>query len=418
MKKLKTLSLTDVNNIEFRNLNEVNRWLKQLDREIDDTGKKLNILKHITSSCMDLPVLGAKTYVVAPPVKKRRRSKIDPKTKVVVPKLRELTKNFDLLEDLYRQAEALDVIESKVNQSFSDDRAIGRILKDIAKKRRVIEKSIKEAKSFIDGLAKKQIPKDFKSIGTYVFKRFLDSIEGRFNSAERTIYINLFDDDDTTRLQFTDVLHLTDFENAENYTYRNWYVVITYVASPNETSDMYLSTEVSFTVPSREPRSANSRGSKFRNKKEALKLLVADLELEGFLDVLNQSPVPFEKKDLPKSVFRSQDYISKIKIEEDSLQFILKKSTKAEQEEVLKEIYLDLKAMVRDSEFKRGIKYNLDRRGSKTIITFRFRHPEPRAMKKVKVNKTRLKEMQKEFDLTNEQTKNLYRLITAPKEEE
>jgi hypothetical protein len=112
-------------------------------------------------------------------------------------------------------------------------------------------------------------------------------------------------------------------------------------------------------------------GTTVGDTREAVKVVADQLSLEGFSSQIGNLPVSMRIRQpasgLTPSMFQSSQFIDKVTADEDALVFTLKKEGVPHAEDIKTQLFLDVKAMLKN---KRSTRVRMKQTGNKVSFTF------------------------------------------------
>lgn len=423
MKELQVLAFQG-----FRNLNEVEKFLNQIDEELEDDSQELKKYETLFANLMEdsgpkqlrnlaaFQAMAVRTFNVQHPqpgIKQLHQQLPNKKS----PQIKKLTQDFKLIENLVQKLKALDVLEIRIKENFPNDRKLSSTLKIIKQKRKLIHEELAKIKELVSKIAKKKIPNKYRLEDTYIAKRFLKAIKGKYENAKPVVYLNSYKTDEGLEMQFTYVLEIWKLRTDSNYTYPIFYVVITHVLDPRGEVKSYITTQTNFISPYSKSSHLLNRGNQYKTKHDALHILSAEMEMDGFVDLFNIDTVPIEEERLGPNLFREQRFIKDIKIEKEGkgevLIFTLIPEAKEHMGSILESLMADLRGLLEEDKEKDTFRYKENTKSRNPTITFRFVRAPSQGVKSVRIGQHFIKQMQDQFDLTDQQIRVLVRFLSG-----
>lgn len=411
----------------FRNLNEVDKFLTQIDKELEDDDQELkryerlfatlmegNALKRIRASAA-FQAVAVRTFNVQHPQKNIKQLH-QPMPNKRSPQIKKLSQDFQLIENLTKKLKTLDILEIRIREDFTGDRKLSRTLKTIKEERKLILEKLAQTQQLVTEIAKKKIPNKYQLEDTYIAKRFLKNIKGKYENAKSLLYLNSYKTDEGMELQFTYVLQIWKLQ-AGDFTYPVFYIVITHILDPRGEAKSYITTQTNFISPYSKSSHLLNRGNQYKSKADALHILGAEMEMDGFVGLFNADTVPIEEERLAPNLFRQQRYIKDIKVEKagksEVLVFTLIPEAKENIEDILKSLMADMRGLLEEDKEKNTFLHKVNVKSKNPTITFKFLRDPSRGVKNVRIGQHFVKQMQDQFDLSDHQTRVLVRFLSG-----
>lgn len=161
---------------KFRRLEDVQRYLQDLSREISETSELVTQQQKLLAS-IEAPKPAVQRLISAAfaefdvtPSQSRKSGLRDSSTavptinKVVIPNLSKLKDQYGLVEELHNQYAALTSVETQIAMQFPDKRQgplYDKTLGSINELRHAVEVQLRKVFTFLSQVAKKHVPQEF-----------------------------------------------------------------------------------------------------------------------------------------------------------------------------------------------------------------------------------------------------------------
>lgn len=310
----KSSDLTDVTLYNFRSLEEVKEYVNQLMKSADQDIKDINDFKRIFASEAERSL---KVQAIKAAVTKIRTIKTEPDAKpakvklkegekvpveFIAPPAKDLEKKFEALTRLQTKIESLDTIIYKVASEHHDDpKMTGEISRYLKTRREKLQKAQKEAYAFLENVAKKTEPKQFRLLVRHLVNKVVTTYEDSFDSYKEFVYLSPRKTSDEGKTQvlfvYNHYLELTNFVNDLDQVSPKFYIVFTGEVNPTSNQmAFYFSTLKHYAAPGsfvpEHPFTKEAKGW------EALQI---SLEAENYSTFIERVPLDLTKRELEKT---------------------------------------------------------------------------------------------------------------------
>lgn len=265
--------------------------------------------------------------------------------KVSIPNVETLKNHFGLVDEFYEKLDVLRTMEGYLKLHFKNRHGSGDVVKGMERLRKVTEARIAEALKVLQAVATKHVPEPFVKFMEAVNSDLAKQL--KYDKYETYLYVYPNAKGD---LEFTAYFRLINLVDTSGSSFPDIYLVFTCTleADPKAAKKVLLkyraTTLKEFSTPGK-----FSAGQVVRSPHEALVVLGALLELENFSNALGVLPI-YAPEGLSKKNFAAKNYIYRLDVSPNSLEFTLIKSVKAEDEatSIAAKIMLDLKPMFKN----------------------------------------------------------------------
>lgn len=348
---------------KFRRLEDVQRYLQDLSREISETSELVTQQQKLLAS-IEAPKPAVQRLISAAfaefdvtPSQSRKSGLRDSSTavptinKVVIPNLSKLKDQYGLVEELHNQYAALTSVETQIAMQFPDKRQgplYDKTLGSINELRHAVEVQLRKVFTFLSQVAKKHVPQEFEAYTSEVSEAVLARVP--CESSDRFLYVSTQD----KAIYFTEYLLLVNAVNEDGKIAPHLYIVTQWYVG--RAVEVFVEHEFA-------PPHQLSGGSEVKTVKDAVTQISHMLDLEGFAVALGNAPLGLNMKTNPNklqpSQFRARDFISKILVSDkgDELIFTFKANLNAEtKKNVAYQIFQDVKTLLRTRKLKLRMK--------------------------------------------------------------
>lgn len=244
--------------------------------------------------------------------------------KKLVPNMKKLQREFDVVTGLHAAMEELDLIEAdlqvKFNLTGSQDLvgAAQKAAKMINTVRNKTRNELATAYRFLNQLGSSSVPKDVQEFVEVLAKAVSNVIE--YKSVEPFLYVIPHEE----TFMFVHYLHLKELRDDSGKFYPELNVVTSAKLMP-QGKEYRLTLLNKFSAPGSFPF-----GKRVSNVKDAVKVLGVLLDLENFDNQFNRVPLAniLNQTQLQKKMFTIDTMVKEVKAEEDTIHFTFKTAVK------------------------------------------------------------------------------------------
>lgn len=396
---------------KFRYLDDINRFLDSMAKDIDELGslaieqqKLLSYLKEPKTSVKSA-LLKAATFSFditddAGDKKTHLRRKIDPElTKVVVPNITKLREQYGLSEDLYERYRTLEAIETQLSMQFPDRRgeAYNKAEAAIAELKSKVQAKLKEVLEFLNEVAAKHVPKTFVRYREAIMQEVEEHVN--FEDSDQFMYVSTTEDGE---LVFTNYIMLKDAQNDEGRISPHLYISIQWIVG----SQIQVQVNHEFELPN---ILLKEGGEVVSSVGEAVKAISQLLDLEDFSTSLGTVPLSTQllqdPSKLTPNMFSYKDFIKKVVVDTEKLIFQLRPDvTDEEVNEIKYPLYNEVRQL-----FKRARKVKLRMKISRKEIEFDIVNVAERG----EVSRTDAEFLAHKFGLNEQQVRKVVNILNS-----
>lgn len=356
-------------NMKFRSLKEVERYLQEVQQQLRDDlqlaeqqTKQLHSMaqKALKASEFKLNILDISGNPGGGKGKKKTIGVDFPVVKV--PKMNQLTNSYAMAEKLTEQFKELEANENNVRMTFRNNPAADKLLGEFAKLKRDLEKQMRALFTELSSIADGHAPQEYK-----------DFVQALADELNKNQYIECESIKTFTYVSVTPGGHLV-FAG---------YIVLNNAVSDEGEEIPHLYVTLKWTVDETHPTVAVFvehdfvqpgllyGGETISSVSDAAKAITTQLAMEGFSSQIGNLPVSmqlrFPSGGLDKSAFTAAQHVDKVESEGDMLTFHLKPSGIANLENIKGQLFLEVKGMLKKKR-STGVRMRVD--GNKVIFTF------------------------------------------------
>ncbi len=391
--------VSDISTHHFNNLEEVMEYLKELYKGVTNSYQMLQKYEHLFEKA-------AVTFKInrgAKPQSKDKVSKV-----AIIPNMKQLQHNFDIVEQFHDKIEILDSIETQINHNFRNDAGRAAAARNVVAMRKQIEKKVNTALKFLNRVAKKHEPDEVKTVIAEIVDNILEKIEGQYSGFAQYIYLSTRDDEQGhTSLVFTHYLELADFKDDSEYEYPEYYIVFTSIVDPVARITKFVTVMPKFMIPGK-----FKLGHSFTTSVTGIHAVGAMLELENFSTVLEKTPLPVGPTDVNMKNFAAKAFIKDITVDDQIHVAFNSKVKRANLNGIIEKVLSDLRGLFAP-KIKARIKYRIEQIGRSYTAHFVLVLPDSDEMKGKRIDRNKIRLLQTRLSLDDTDVKNIIRLLNT-----
>ena len=355
--------------IKFRSLNEAERFIDELGLEINDLSKLLDQQKtEVLSSIKALTVLADSFNLVVtnkPQQQPVTKLTLD-KKKVKIPGgIRELQKNYSLLQELLEKEEALANSETVILLTFKDDPKVKTLLTKIQQLKKKVQAEKDQIIAFLNDVATSTVPPSFNKYVFTVADSIIDHINITEDQYDVYYYLSVVD----SVLLYSAFIELRNVQNMDGDVVNEMYVGVHWrVGSDKVESTIRLSLTYDWQNPA---ELFNESKLEVTSITECVSVCDKMLEAEEFAIDVGTQPLSKRLKQgikltqIDLSSLSLEGKIKKLEVEPDHITVTLVKLPKADLREVQAQVYLGIQRF-----FVRNTKLRMNVSANGLILTF------------------------------------------------
>lgn len=397
---------------KFRYLDDVTRFVDQIEDELKDYDNLIKVQQKALAFLLKprewvhTALVKAATFEFnvsddAGTKKSHLKRKIDPElTKVVIPKLKDLTAQYNMAEDLYEKHRVVEMAETQISMQFPDRRGpdYEAAMSGIASLKSNVAAKLKKVLGFLNEVAAAHIPKTFKSYMQAVVSEVEEHVQ--FESNQVFLYVST---SPAGEIVFTYYLMLENAMNDEGKVTPHLYISLQWVVG----GSVYVHVNHEYELPN---QLLKGGGNAVDSVGSAVKELSELLDMEDFATALGQVPLAtqlrMDPSKITENMFTYRDFIKKVGIDQNELIFTLRPGVTSEQlNEIKIPLFQEVKAMFNNS---RSMKIKMA--ATTKAITFSLSNVAKRGevsydqaeflRERFKLNETQLRKFVKELNKT------------------
>ena len=356
--------------IKFRSLNEAERFIDELGLDIRDLEQLLNQQKQqVQASIKPLKLLAESFNLVtdSTPAKEKTVDKlaIDNKKVKIPGGVKQLQKNYQLLQELIEKEEALANSETVILLTFKDDPKTKPLLTKIKQLRKKIESDKDSIIAFFNVVATSTVPPSFNKYVFSVAESVINHVSITEDQYDVYYYLSVID----SVLLYSAFIELRDVRNVDGDMVNKMYVAIHWcVGSDKVDSEIRLSLTYNWGDPVELYTESRLVVSSIN---ECISLCDKMLEAEDFAVDVGTQPLSKRLKQgikldqIDLSALSMQGKIKKLEVEPDHITVTLTKQPKTVLREVQAQVYIGIQRF-----FVRNTKLRMNVSSNGLVLTF------------------------------------------------
>lgn len=356
--------------IKFRSLNEAERFIDELGLDIRDLEQLLNQQKQqVQASIKPLKLLAESFNLVtdSTPAKEKTVDKlaIDNKKVKIPGGVKQLQKNYQLLQELIEKEEALSNSETVILLTFKDDPKTKPLLAKIKQLRKKIESDKDSIIAFLNDVATSTVPPSFNKYVFSVAESVINHVSITEDQYDVYYYLSVID----SVLLYSAFIELRDVRNVDGDMVNKMYVAIHWcVGSDKVDSEIRLSLTYNWGDPVELYTESRLVVSSIN---ECISLCDKMLEAEDFAVDVGTQPLSKRLKQgikldqIDLSALSMQGKIKKLEVEPDHITVTLTKQPKTVLREVQAQVYIGIQRF-----FVRNTKLRMNVSSNGLVLTF------------------------------------------------
>jgi dimeric dUTPase (all-alpha-NTP-PPase superfamily) len=413
MISLSAAGTSNVTNYKFRSLQEIEQFIEGVRKTADEQMDALDDLRR------QFPEFSAVTIKPAMKVFQVTRDKTGklPSTKIdfVAPKLDNLRKHFDVIENLHDKVQSLDSVINTLQLQFRGTPGSTAVINNAKKLRDDLQKKVSDAYKFLENVATKHEPKAFASTVARIVKEIKDVFKENFSKSKEFVYRTPYEKEGKTHILFTHYLQLDDFIDDNDYTHARYFIVFSCLMSPKGEATYFVTLLQEFAPPGR-----FSLGQTFETPKEGQTKAFIQLESEKFSTLIERVTVPSTKEELENINWAvSKDWIKTIEVNKDIIEIqFTSKVTQKNVQEAANKIVMDLKAFL-IGKSKASIRTRIFKRDTRNFgVELVLVIPSRAQLKEIRVDGRKVQRLKDSLGLSEKQTIGLVKYLNKLAEDE
>lgn len=357
---------------KFRSLEEVKRFLLdetkefELDRQLVDRGLS-QLARVIKAGQRKLEAAPEGMQVLdiggrGADGKKKRTLNIDFPV-VHVPNAEQLKEHYALAEKLSEQYKYITNTENefKMNMRGADGKQYQETLGAFQKLKSQIEGTLRTLFQMLAEVAEGHAPRQYKNFVKALAEEIENNKHIECDSLKTMSYVAL---DKEGKLVFCGYIILQNAVNDEGKVIDHLYIAIKWTVG----ADVELFIDHDFVAPT-----LLDNGTVITSLRTAAQAIAQQMSLEGFSSQIGNLPISMQIREpaggLSREAFSAADVIEKVDAKRDELIFVLNTSEEAKVAEAQKQIFLELRAIIRN---KKGTQIRVRHQPGSNVLTFTF----------------------------------------------
>lgn len=364
------LAVSDVAVNNFRSLDEIQRVVDQIENEVNDSGKLLK--KHRQEFASYVKANGISFKINFDPTRKTQPSKDVKKNdidvgdvkKVTIPNVTKLKNQYALVEDLHSKYRVLESLETQIQMNFKSKADSETALEGIRAVKAKVSDQLSECFAFLNTIATKHVPKEFETYMEAIAAKVSQQIH--FEDDQVFLYVSV---DPAGRIQFSYYIMLKNVLNESGEVYPSLYLVVSWVLklhAKDAGAGVFVNLLHEFEVPG-----SLDRGTSVSSVSEAIKAITHMFELENLSTELGVLPLKFNVKDFKDRQFSYQQFIERVDVNDDSMDFVLRQSSRLDDKTIntiASQLYLEVQSLLKKS--RATLRVKRVKKGSKIILRY------------------------------------------------
>lgn len=431
--KNKLSSATAINDHDFRNLNEVKKFMDTLKQQKNSADKTLNL--SVASDDEDeegeTPTVRVRKFgltddrPIDPILRTQQRDStlknVGTRPAIKPAELKGMAKHFEVLHTYMQQLELLDSLKIRVRGAFHGSKKLDSVLADIEDQRKEVATALGRAQEFLDSLAKKKLPPSVEKTFKEVTVPIVRMLTGRYRKKQQLLQVNSFDDDGKGVIQFTFYTKLSNLKNDKGFVYKDFFIIVQCAIDHRGVHYYFTDTSFRFDPPSTESLISHSRGHSFNRSKDGKRLLQTHMKMDEHLDILTTDSIPVMDGDVSLLGKDVKDFIKSIKVDEDSAMIrfqLVPGLTDQKVQNIQKDILADLSQLLHSprslEKMKTKVVKTIDKSKKRAhAINIWFTGAIPRIGQEYRDNASALHNLKTELGLTDEEVRKVSRILRS-----
>lgn len=394
LRVLATKSVTSVASYDFRSVEEINEFVKNLKADFEQDTKNFEVVKKVLAATHKIAVTAVKI--------KELKTHSQPSGEAITfvkPNMDKLTKAFSVVDKYQDKIDNLDSVINLLSLELKGERGAPNTLKELKALRATIKKKLDESYKFLSSLASNHEPKQFKDIVQSVHEKITKTFSELYEDEKQSVYLI---PSDNNNLLIVHYIELKNFIDDDEFEHPSYYVVVSgLINTETGTASYYINTLQSFAQPGR-----FGNGIKVTDKKDAATQALIMLEHAGFSSLIERTPIPTYQGQLDRIDWRApKEWIKEVKLIDSDIitvTFTNKVNSKNIQD-AINHFIIDLKTTLIPNNYKMGIKPRKHMQEKPPKVDFIFTLPDAHQRKEIKLDAGKVKALKAMFGLSDRQ---------------
>jgi hypothetical protein len=375
IRKFSLLKTSEIAEAPFRSLQEVEDYLnQQVKKTLDELDSLLRQYQLQFSRIETKSALEFRINRTGDPKKSGGGGKfsIDKIDKIVVPNLKALRQQFDVVDNISDQVESLEALFNNVSVQFRGTRGLDATLKNIKSMHRAAQAKMDKALTFLGKVGSKYEPTPFRELVNATMQLVAPNLD--FKDGSSLLYAH---ENREGFMTFTHYVKLRGLRDSEDGVYPQFFLVFTCILkhSDQKTKVMphyYVTVMHEFSAPGK-----FGLGRQVDSPQKAATALSLMLELENVGNAIGTLPHNLDPNKVTPSKFSVGSKVAKITVDTSSFAFELLASIKEDEaKKIATTIYTELKGML--AHIKRAqLKAKVVKEGGRYTIRYTLTNLAP-----------------------------------------
>ena len=334
----------------FRYLEDAVKTIKQISEKVSELSQVFKAKKKMLAS---LITADTEEFSINYKPRKKDLKLIPESSKVVVPGgIKKLQSQYDLLEELNDQYQALDAIGSQIEVQFRGNRDLKKATTELQVAKKKIQDQMQEIFMFLHSVAKSHVPESFNTYVEAVNYELSNHVA--FASSQSFLYVSVSDEGS---MVFTNYTVLADAANADGELATLYVAVQWDMGRANQRSKIQVYLDHDYELPNRLAKAGT--GTEVQNVQQAVRAIAQLLEIENFSSSLGIIPLTLQLKMNPNALkselFSYKEYISKVEVSDvdSSLVFTTRQDSGVTEElakKIAQQLFLEVRGIIKKSQ--------------------------------------------------------------------
>lgn len=400
LKVLATKKSSDVTNYDFRSLQEIQTYIKNIGDEINTLWNKWLSNKKVLATHSKI-VTATRIIDLTPATTQAK------KVKFVPPDLKKLSAAFSIIDEMQEKVESLDAVINTLQIQFRGTKGISPAVKTVTDLRKATKKKLDDAYKTLKEIAKNHQPESFAKICDTIVATITKEFEKDYDSYDQVSYM-IPDPHDQNQIIINRYLHFKDFVADNDFVHHNYYVVFSCVINLQRSNKlMYVNTLSTFVAPGR-----FHLGAPITDASSGVDVTLNLLASDNFKALSERQAIT--PSMLSKLNWNESPVVKDVVVEESIITVVFKpRVIQKEMDDVANLVRRDLLTNLRTIFPKMKIvnKRAYTYKGSSKAMDFAITIPSDRDVRSVKIDARRAKILQDHLNLNDKQVTQLLKSI-------
>lgn len=402
LKVLATKKSSDVTNYDFRSLQEIQTYIKNIGDEINTLWTKWLSNKKVLATHSKI-VTATRIIDLTPPTSQAKSVKFIP------PDLKKLSAAFNIIDELQEKVESLDAVINTLQIQFRGTKGIAPAVKTVTDLRKATKKKLDDAYKTLKEIAKSHQPESFAIICDNIVSYISTMFKNDYESYDQVSYM-IPDPHDESQIIINRYVHFKNFISDNEFVHPNYYVVFSCVINLKRSSkSMYVNTFSTFVAPGR-----FHLGAPITDKTYGIEVTLNLLASDNFKALTERQAIT--PSMLSKLNWNESPVVKEVNVEESVITVVFKQRVaQKEMDDVANLVRRDLLTNLRTVFPKMKVvnKRPYTYKGSYKAMDFAITIPSDRDIRSVKIDARRAKILQDHLNLNDKQVLQLLKSISV-----